>query len=105
MLLLIVDLVRRRKLAEEYSQLWFATWLGILILMIWFDLLKWISNLIGAVSTVSTLFLFAFMFLILISLHFSVVISKLANRLKVLSQQCALLQNELESIKGTQSKI
>ncbi|MDI9558893.1 MAG: DUF2304 domain-containing protein [Syntrophorhabdus sp.] len=99
MLLLVVDLVRRRKLREEYSQLWFATWFGILILMVWFDLLKWISHFIGAVSNVSTLFLFAFMFLILISLHFSVVISKLTNRLKDLSQQYAILRNELESMK------
>ena len=105
MLLLIVDLVRRRKLREEYSQLWFASWLGILILMVWFDLLKWVSHLIGAVSTVSTLFLFAFMFLILISLHFSVVISKLTDKIKDLSQQHALLQNELESIKRVQSNI
>ena len=99
MLLLVVDLVRRRKLREEYSQLWFATWFGILALMVWFDLLKWISHFIGAVSNVSTLFLFAFMFLILISLHFSVVISKLTNRLKDLSQQYAILRNELESMK------
>ena len=103
MLLLIIDLVRRRKLLEEYSQLWFATWLGILILMVWFDLLKWVSHLIGAVSTVSTLFLFAFMFLILISLHFSVVISRLTNRLKDLSQQHAILQNEVENIKKSQT--
>lgn len=103
MLLLVVDLVRRRKLREEYSQLWFATWFGILVLMVWFDLLKWISHFIGAVSTVSTLFLFAFMFLILISLHFSVVISKLTNRLKDLSQQHAILQSELESIKKSTS--
>ena len=99
MLLLVVDLVRRRKLREEYSQLWFATWFGILVLMVWFDLLKWISHFIGAVSNVSTLFLFAFMFLILISLHFSVVISKHTNRLKDLSQQYAILRNELESMK------
>jgi hypothetical protein len=103
MLLLVIDLVRRRKLREEYSQLWFATWLGILVLMVWFDLLKWVSHLIGAVSNVSTLFLFAFMFLILISLHFSVVISKLTGRIKDLSQQHSLLQNELESFKRAQS--
>lgn len=102
MLLLIIDLVRRRKLREEYSQLWFATWLGILVLMIWFDLLKWVSHLIGAVSTVSTLFLFAFMFLVLISLHFSVVISKLTNRIKDLSQQHALLKHELDVLKRDQ---
>jgi hypothetical protein len=105
MLLLIIDLVRRRKLREEYSQLWFATWLGILMFMVWFDLLKWVSHLIGAVSNVSTLFFFAFMFLVLISLHFSVVISKLTDKIKDLSQQHALLQNELESIKRVQSNI
>jgi len=105
MLLLIIDLVRRRKLREEYSQLWFATWLGILMFMVWFDLLKWVSHLIGAVSNLSTLFFFAFMFLVLISLHFSVVISKLTDKIKDLSQQHALLQNELESIKRVQSNI
>jgi len=73
------------------------------VLMVWFDLLKWVSHLIGAVSNVSTLFLFAFMFLILISLHFSVVISKLTGRIKDLSQQHSLLQNELESFKRAQS--
>lgn len=101
MILLVVELVRRGKLREEYSHLWFATWVGILILMGWFDLLKWISHFIGAVSNVSTLFFFAFMFLILISLHFSVVISKLTNRIKDLSQQYAILQNELKNIKKT----
>jgi hypothetical protein len=105
MLLLIIDLVRRRKLREEYSQLWFATWLGILMFMVWFDLLKWVSHFIGAVSNLSTLFFFAFMFLVLISLHFSVVISKLTDKIKDLSQQHALLQNELESIKRVQSNI
>ena len=54
MLLLVVDLVRRRKLREEYSQLWFVTWFGILVLMVWFDLLKWISHFIGAVSALRT---------------------------------------------------
>jgi len=100
MILLIVELVRRGKLREEYSHLWFATWIGILVLMGWFDLLKWISHIIGAVSNVSTLFFFAFMFLILISLHFSVVISKLTNRLKDLSQQYALLQSEMKVLKS-----
>jgi hypothetical protein len=45
------------------------------------------------------------MFLILISLHFSVVISKLTDKIKDLSQQHALLQNELESIKRVQSNV
>jgi hypothetical protein len=96
MICLIIELVRRRKLREEYSQLWFATWIVILGLMIWFDLLKWISHLIGAYSDISTIFFLALLFLILICLHFSVVISKLTNQIKELGQQHALLKIELD---------
>ena len=98
-LLLIVELVRRRKLREEYSQLWFLTGVSLLVLMIGFDLLRWMSHLVGAISPISTIFFFAFLFLTLISLHFSVVISKLTDQLKDLAQRYALLENELERMK------
>jgi hypothetical protein len=71
----------------------------ILLLTLWFDLLKWITHLIGAVTPASTIFLFAFLFLILISLHFSVVISKLTDRNKELAQRYALLELELREMR------
>jgi len=99
MLLLIVELVRRRKLREEYSWLWLMTGSVILLLTLWFDLLKWITQLVGAVSPSSTIFLFAFLFLVFISLHFSVVISKLTDRNKELAQRHALLELEVHELK------
>jgi len=99
MLLLIVELVRRRKLREEYSWLWLMTGSVILLLTLWFDLLKWITQLVGAVSPSSTIFLFAFLFLVFISLHFSVVISKLTDRNKELAQRYALLELEVHELK------
>ena len=99
LLILIVDLVRRRKLREEYSWLWLMTGSVILLLGLWFDLLKWITHLVGAVISSSSIFLCAFVFLILISLHFSVVISKLTNQNKALAQQYALLELELNELK------
>lgn len=99
LLLLIIELVRRRKLREEYSWLWLMTGSGILLLSLWFGLLKWITRLIGAVTPSSTIFLCAFLFLIFISLHFSVVISKLAGRIKELVQGYALLEFEINELK------
>ena len=99
MLLLIIELVRRRKLREEYSWLWLMTGSGILLLAMWFDLLKWITHLVGAVTPSSTIFLFAFLFLIFISLHFSVAISTLTDRNKELAQRYALLELELNELK------
>jgi hypothetical protein len=99
MLLLIVELVRRRKLREEYSWLWLLTVSTILLLTVWFDLLKWITLLVGAMVPSSTIFLLAFLFLIFISLHFSVVISRLTNRNMELAQRYALLEVELNELK------
>jgi hypothetical protein len=99
MLLLIIELVRRRKLREEYSWLWLLTVSTILLLTVWFDLLKWITSLIGAMIPSSTIFMLAFLFLIFISLHFSVVISKLTNRNIELAQRYALLELELNDLK------
>lgn len=99
MLTLIIELVRRRKLREEYSWLWLMTGSIILLLALWFDLLKWVTHVVGAVTPASTIFLFAFLFLILISLHFSVVISKLTDRNKELAQRYALLELEIETLK------
>jgi hypothetical protein len=99
MLLLIIELVRRRKLREEYSWLWLLTVSTILLLTVWFDLLKWITSLIGAMIPSSTIFMLAFLFLIFISLHFSVVISKLTNRNIELAQRYALLELELNRLK------
>lgn len=98
LIFLIIELVRQRKLREEYSQLWFATGLAVLILIVWSDLLGWLSHLIGAVSQISTIFFFAFIFLMLISLHFSIVISKLTNQLKNLAQEHALLRSKFEAL-------
>ena len=99
MLILIIDLVRRKRLREEYSWLWLMTGSVILLLALWFDLLKWITHLVGAVTPSSTIFLCAFLFLIFISLHFSVVISRLADRNKDLAQKIALLEMEVEKMK------
>ncbi len=99
MLLLIIELVRRRKLREEYSWLWLMTGGVILILSLWFGLLKWMTHLVGAITPSSTIFLFAFLFLIFISLHFSVVISKLTDRNKELAQRYALLESEWKELK------
>lgn len=89
-LALIVELIRRRRLREEYSVLWFATGLGILILATSYDLLVGLTELIGAVLPTSTLFFFALVFLFLVSLQFSVRISTLDNRVKELAQKLAL---------------
>ncbi len=95
-LVIIIELVRRRKLREEYSLLWIITGISIIVLSSWYKLLLFITKMIGAVLPTSTLFLFSVLFLILISLHFSVKISMLTDKLKDVTQDVALLRAKVE---------
>jgi len=94
LLILIFELVRRRKLKEEYSWLWLLTGSSILLLALWYDLLLILSKFIGAISPISTLFISGVMFLVLITLHFSVRISSLTEQIKDLAQELAILKSE-----------
>ncbi len=96
LLVLIVELVRRRKLREEYSWLWLSLSLAMLVLALWRGFLDYATDLIGAVLTTSTLFFFAIVFLILINIQFSVEISSLRTQVKNLAQQAAILQSSLD---------
>lgn len=95
-LLLVLELVRRRKLREEYSWLWAGTAMLLIVLALYQGFLVDVSRWIGAASTVSTLFLGAFLFLLALALQFSVRLSRLTHRNRTLAQRLALLEEELE---------
>ena len=99
-LALIVDMVRRRRLKIEYSWLWIATGASTVVLIWRYDWLVWLTNIIGAVSSTSTLFLLALFFLAVVNLHYSVRISEMSTRIKDLAQETALLQHDLAKIRG-----
>lgn len=90
LMVLIIELVRRKKLAEEYSALWLFVGVVIFVLVLWYDLLLIVTSLIGAKSPTTTLFLFGILCLVLINLHFSIRISKLTRQVKNLSQRMAI---------------
>lgn len=96
LIVIIFELVRRRKLREEYSWLWLLTGLTIGLLVIWYDFLVFVSKLIGAIIPTTTLFIFAILFLMLISLHFCIKISSLTDKVIKLTQELAILKSSLE---------
>lgn len=102
LIILIFELVRRRKLREEYSWLWMLTGVVIFVLVIWHDLLLFVTRLLGIALPASTIFLFGVFFLILINLYFSVKISTLVTQVKELAQRQAILESFIE--KSSQNK-
>lgn len=96
--LLIVTLVRRRKLREEYALLWLAVAAAITAVALFYPLLEWLSALIGAVDPTSTLFIFSLLFLLVVSIHFSVAHSRAKDQIRDLTQEIAILRSELEEL-------
>ena len=99
LLVLVLELIRRGRLKERYSLLWLFSGIVLLVLSLSRSLLEYFSRLIGIYYPPSLLFLIAFVFLLLITLHFSAVISGLSEKNKRLTQDIALLHQAVEELK------
>ena len=99
MLALVLELVRRRKLREEYSWLWVLTAVGLMVLAAYYPLLLWLTELVGAVQPPSTLFFGGLLFVMILCLMFSMRLSSLTTRTRKLAQRLALLEEELDRLR------
>ena len=93
---IVFELIRQRRLQERYALLWFATGLIILVLALWQGALTRLSELVGIAYPPSALFVLASLFILIVLLHYSTVISRLSEQNVMLAQRVALLENELE---------
>ena len=97
LLIVILELVRRRRLSERYALLWLGSAAVLLVLSAWSDLLNRVADLVGVATPTNMLFAVAFGFVLLLLLHFSVTISRLSEENKLLAQETARLDQELRS--------
>jgi hypothetical protein len=98
--LLVLELVRRRRLAERYALLWMLAAIAILVLAIWTDGLDVIADLMGIQEPANAIFILAFGVIFILLLHFSVATSRLAEETKILAQENARLDLELREARG-----
>jgi hypothetical protein len=96
LLFVIFELIRSRRLQERYAMLWLLTGIVILILGLWRGLLSTIADSVGIAYPPSALFVLAAFFILLLLLHYSTVISTLADQNRILAQRLALLEHRLE---------
>src|SRR5210317_2344649 len=95
---IVIDMVRKRRLREEYSVLWLLTSVLMFVLIFRYEWLVSLTDLIGAGLPTTTLFLSSIIFLMLLSVQFCIKISQLTEQVKILSQANALMKRELESL-------
>jgi hypothetical protein len=98
--ILVFELVRQRRLLERYALLWLFSSAVLLALSIWRGALEELASAVGIFYAPSALFAVAFGFVLVLLLHFSLVISRLAEQTKVLAQRVGLLQHEVDELRS-----
>jgi len=97
LLIFVLELVRRRKLKEEYSWLWLITAIGYLFILGFPFLSHWITDITGAERPISAYTFLGIFFLFLICIQFSVRLSHLTTQNRQLAQKIAILDGELQA--------
>lgn len=100
LLFVVFELIRSRRLQERYALLWLLTGIVLLVLALWRGALGLLADAVGIAYPPSALFVLAALFILLLLLHYSTVISKLSDQNRILAQRLALLENQL---RGKQS--
>lgn len=97
LLLFVFEMVRRKRLSEQYAILWLLAALVLLALATWKGLLTAIASLAGIYYPPSVLFVAAIGLMIVLLLHFSLALTRLSDQNKVLAQRLGLLAQRLEA--------
>ncbi len=100
LLVVVFELIRSRRLRERYALLWLLTGLVLLALSAWRGGLNTIAGWFGVTGyPPAVLFAVAVLFILLVLLHYSTVVSKLADQNTVLAQRLALLEERVRETK------
>jgi hypothetical protein len=94
----VLEMVRRRRLLERYALLWLFSAVVILGLAVWRGALEQVAHAVGIYSPPNALFFVAMAFILVLLLHFSAAVSRLADQSKVLAQRQAIIEEQLRDL-------
>jgi hypothetical protein len=99
LLLVVLELIRGKRLKERYALLWLATGVVLLALSVWRDGLNTIAGWLGVETyPPAVLFAVATLFILVVLLHYSTVLSSLTDENVDLAQRLALLEQRLGAL-------
>ena len=101
LVLVVFELIRSRRLRERYALLWLLTGLVLVVLSAWRGGLNTIAGWLGVKGyPPAVLFAVGLLFVILVLLHYSTVISRLSDQNVILAQRLELLETEVRERDG-----
>ena len=102
-LLVIFNMIRKKKLELRYALAWLLVGVSILVLDCFPQLITWMAHKLGIASPINMLFFLGFCFSLVIIFTLTVAVSRMSIRIKQLAQEIALFEKEV-SIQDSKSK-
>jgi len=98
-LALVLGFVAKKKLNLKYSLAWLLAGFSMLFVTIFPQIAQGVGSLVGIVSPVNTIFLFSSMFMMLILMTLTFIVSHLNSRIYRMAQTIALLEKQIRDFK------
>ena len=98
LIFLVFEMIRRRRLQERYAILWLLTGVVLLVLSLWEGAIGLLASIVGIQYPPALLFAVALIFFVIVLLHYSTVLSRLAKQNLALAQSIALLEQRLRNV-------
>ena len=92
----VFRLIAKGKLREEYSFVWIACTVLLLLFSVWRNGLDVIAKMLGVYYAPALVFMAAIFAIIVFLVHLSVVNSKQHDQIKILTQELAMLKKKIE---------
>ena len=91
----VISLLKKRKLDLKYTLLWLLCGLIMLIMGVFPASINYIAQLFGVYSPTNALFAIISLFLILLSLSLTIIVSKQNDSIKKMAQRIAILEKKI----------
>jgi hypothetical protein len=101
LLVTIIELVRRRRLSEEYSLIWIVCAVALFALSLWRNVLDLAASALGVHYPPAVLLLVLTFFVVIVSLYFSVVVSRHRQDIEKLVEEVALLDEQVRRLRSS----
>ncbi|MPV87668.1 DUF2304 domain-containing protein [Georgenia ruanii] len=98
--LVIFSLLRSRHMREKYATAWMLVAVAVLVVAVFPGILDWLAALFGIKTPINLVFFVASLALLLISVQYSVELSRLEERSRKLSEEVAILRAEVEDVRA-----
>lgn len=97
LLLLVIRLIQKSRLDVAYCWLWLVIGIVMILVVLRYDWLLYLTHLIGAVAPTTTLFLLGLVVVLLMCLQFSIVTTTQRRQIKRLTQGLAIIESKISS--------